>query len=236
MTVRLDGQIAGFLSYLDRRFKRGEVTLILTADHGAAPLPEYLQTLGTEAGRVKSKSLADAIEAALSARFGAPNADAKWVLGVEDPGVFLNRNLIAERKLDAAQVQRVAGEALLGVPGIAAFYTRENLISGGGTSRYAAMYQRTFHADRAGDVLFQVKPFYISGSSGNRETGSTHGSPYEYDTHVPLIFWGGGVRAGTTARDVEIADLAPTLSHLLGIAAPAGSEGRVLTEVSKPAN
>lgn len=232
MIVRLDGQIAGFLSYLDGRFKRGEVVLTFTADHGACPLPEYMQSLGIEAGRIKSKALGDAAESAITARFGAPNPDSKWVLAVEDPGVFLNRSLLAERKLDAAQVQRVAGEALLTVPGISAYYTRENLVAGQtGTNHYATMYERTFHANRAGDVLYQTKPFYFNGSYGNRETGSTHGSPYDYDKHVPLIFWGGGVRAGTYSRPVEIADLAPTLSALLGISAPAGNEGHALPEV-----
>jgi predicted AlkP superfamily pyrophosphatase or phosphodiesterase len=232
MIVRLDGQIAGFLSYLDKRFKRGEVTLVLTADHGASPLPEYTQSIGIEAGRVKSKSIIDAVESALTARFGAPNPDSKWVVAVEDPGIFLNRTLIAERKLDAAQVQRVAGEAALTVPGISAYFTREGFVSGAiAPSRYAAMYEKTFHADRSGDVLYQVKPFYISGSYGNREVGSTHGSPYEYDSHVPLIFWGSGIRADVHAEPVEIADLAPTLSTLIGVSPPAGSEGHALSAV-----
>lgn len=231
MVVRLDGQIADFLSYLDRRFKRGDVVLVLTADHGAAPLPEYMQSQGFEAGRIKSKALGDAVEAALSARFGAPNADSKWVLAVEDPGVFLNRALIAERKLDAAQVQRAAGEALLSVPGIAAYFTRESLLAGQTANRYALMYEKAFHAGRSGDVMYQTKPFYFNGSYGNRDVGSTHGSPYEYDTHVPLIFWGAGVRAGTWARPIEIADLAPTMCALVGVSAPSGSEGRPLPEV-----
>ncbi len=235
MIVRLDGQIAGFLSYLDKRFKRGEVTLVLTADHGACPVPEHMQTLGIEAGRIKSKTINDAVEAELTKRFGAPNPDSKWVLAVEDPGVFLNRNLITERKLDAAQVQRRAGDALLTVPGISAYFTREGFLSGQVSGRYAAMYEKTFHAERSGDVLYQTKPFYFNGSYGNKDTGSTHGSPYSYDTHVPLIFWGAGVSIGTSAQPVAIADLAPTLCALLGIGTPAGNEGQVIPSVL-PAN
>lgn len=231
MIVRLDYQIAGFLSYLDKRFRRGEVVITLTADHGACPLPEYMQTLGVEAGRIKSKSISDAVEAELAKRFGAPNPEAKWVLAVEDPGVFLNRNLMAERKLDAGLVQRAVGDALLTVPGISGYFTRENLLAGQSSSRYAAMFEKAFHPERSGDVLFYTKPFYFNGSYGNRENGSTHGSPYDYDTHVPLIFWGAGVKSGTYAQPVAIADLAPTLCSLLDISAPAGSEGRVLWDV-----
>ena len=231
MIVRLDYQLAGFFQYLDRRFKRGEVVLALTADHGACPLPEYLQSLGIEAGRIKSKAIGDAVEAALGARFGAPNGDSKWVLAVEDPGVYLNRALIAERKLDAALVQRVAGEAVLTVPGISAFYTRDGFLNRQATDRYAQMYERAFHPERSGDVLFQSKPFYFNGSYGNREVGSTHGSPYDYDTHVPLLFWGAGVKPGRHDQPVTIADLAPTFCNLLAISAPAGNEGRDLGEV-----
>ena len=230
--ARLDGQIAGFLSYLDRRFKPGEVTLVLTADHGAAPLPEYMQSLGLDAGRIKSKAIGDAIEAALSARFGAPEGEAKWVLAVEDPGVFLNRELISARKLDAAAVQRAAGEAMLAIPGMAAYFTRESFLTGTvPPNRWASFYEKSFHAERSGDVLYLTKPFYFSGTYGSRDVGSTHGSPYEYDTHVPLIFWGARVRPSSVASPVDVADLAPTLSALLGIGAPAGAEGQALSEV-----
>jgi predicted AlkP superfamily pyrophosphatase or phosphodiesterase len=231
MIVRLDYQLAGFFQYLDRRFKRGEVVLALTADHGACPLPEYLQTLGIEAGRIKSKTINDAVEAELTRRFGTPNGDSKWVLAVEDPGIYLNRTLIAERKLDAGLVQRAVGEAVLTVPGMSAFFTREGFLNRQSTDRYAQMYERAFHPERSGDVLFQSKPFYFNGSYGNRETGSTHGSPYDYDTHVPLLFWGAGVKPGSYAQPVAIADLAPTLCALLGISAPAGNEGKAISDV-----
>lgn len=236
MIVRLDGQIAGFLGYLDKRFKQGEVVLVLTADHGAAPLPEYMQSLGLDAGRIKSKAMGDAVEAALTARYGAPEGKAKWVLAVEDPGVFLNRELIASRKLDAAEVQRATGEALLTVPGVAAYFTREGFLTGRqSAARDASFYEKSFHPERSGDVLYRTKPLWFGGSYGNKDTGSTHGSPYEYDTHVPLIFWGAGIRKGASSAPADIADIAPTLCALLGVTAPAGSEGRVLTEVVSPA-
>ncbi len=230
--VRLDRQLAAFFADLNRRFQPGEVLIALTSDHGAASIPEYMAGLGVDAGRIKKKQLDDAITTALNARFGAPAGDAKWILALEDPGVFLNRELIAAKKLDAAEVQRVAGEATLGVRGMMAYFTRAQLVSGQlPSNRWAGFFEKSFHPARSGDVLLMTQPFYFWGSYGDRDTGSTHGSPFEYDTHVPLILMGAGVRPGTYAANADIADLAPTLAALLGISAPAGVEGRRLNEV-----
>jgi len=230
--VRLDGQLANFFSYLNRRFRNNEVVIAMTSDHGACPLPEYMQSLGIEAGRIKKKQISDAMEAAITARFGASNPDTKWVTTLEDPGVFLNQSLIAERKLDAAEVQRVAGEAAMKVKGMAAYYTRAQFLSGQlPPNRWASFFEKSFYPERSGDVLLQTKPFYFWGSWGERDEGSTHGSPYEYDTHVPLILAGRGIRPGNYATAADITDLAPTLAAVLGINAPAGNEGRTLHEI-----
>ena len=160
-----------------------------------------------------------------------PEGDAKWILVLEDPGVFLNRAVIEAKKLDAAEVQRVAGEATLSVKGISAYITRAQFLSGQlPPNRWSSYLEKSFYPQRSGDVLLLTRPFYFWGSYGDRETGSTHGSPYEYDTHVPLILWGAGVRPGTYAMNTDIVDLAPTLASILGVAAPAGSEGRRLHE------
>jgi predicted AlkP superfamily pyrophosphatase or phosphodiesterase len=234
MVARLDGQLAGFFKYLDSRFKPGEYTIALTADHGATPLPEYMSSLGIEAGRIKKKQLGDAIEAALTARFGS-SGEQKWVRLLEDPSVFLNTELIASKKLNPAEVQQVAGEATLGVKGIAAFYTRAQIMNGQlPPNKWAQMIEKSFYAERSGDVLLVTKPYYFWGSYGEKDSGSTHGSPYEYDTHVPMIFYGAGVERGQYAQRVDITDIAPTLSNILGVNPPSGNEGRALHEVLKP--
>jgi predicted AlkP superfamily pyrophosphatase or phosphodiesterase len=230
--MRLDGQLAAFLKDINRKFASDEVLIALTADHGASPLPEHMTSLGLEAGRIKRKSLSDAVETALTAKYGAPANGAKWVRVVEDPSLFLDDSIIAEKKLDAAEVERTAGEAMLTVKGIALYYTREQMISGQlPANRWAAMLEKAFYPTRSGEVLFITKPFYFNGTYGDRDTGSTHGTPYEYDTHVPLIIAGTGVRSGTYNDAVDMADLAPTLANLIGIDAPAGSEGRRLGEI-----
>lgn len=255
MIARLDGQLAGFLKYLDSRFKPGEVVIVLTADHGATPLPEYMTSLGIEAGRIKKKQLGDAIEKALTDKYGSPNMIgrlfsndpdlAKWVLLLEDPGVYLNWKAVESiqsdqqaepaflrSKINPEEVRRIAGEAALSVKGILAYYTRDQIQNGKmPNNRWAPMFEKSFYAARSGDVLLQTKPYYFWGSYGEKDSGSTHGSPYEYDTHVPLIFMGAGIRPGTYRANVDIADIAPTLAGVLGIAAPVGSEGRALHEI-----
>jgi predicted AlkP superfamily pyrophosphatase or phosphodiesterase len=235
MMARLDGQLAGFFNYLDKRFKSGEVLIAMTSDHGATPLPEYLSSLGMEAGRIKKKQLSDAINAALNEKYGAPDGGANWIVVLEDPGVYLNQSVIAAKKLNPAEVQRVVGEAALSVKGIAAYYTRTQFQSGQvPDNHWAKMYEKSFYAERSGDVLLQPKPFYFWGSYGEKDSGSTHGSPYAYDTHVPLLLWGAGIKAGQYSQNVDITDLAPTLANVLGVNPPAGSEGRCLNEALLP--
>lgn len=235
MIARLDGQLAGFFNYLDRRFGRGEVLIALTADHGACPIPEYIASLGIEAGRIKKKQLNDAIVSALDAHYGKLEGDAKWIITLEDPGVFLNRDVIKAKDLDMAEVEDVVGEAALTVPGIVGYFTRDQFVNNMATNNHwGAMFEKSFHRARSGDVLLQTKPFYFWGSYGERDTGSTHGSPYEYDTHVPLLFHGASVRAGQYSHAVDITDLAPTLANILGVNPPVGNEGRALHEVLAP--
>jgi hypothetical protein len=95
----------------------------------------------------------------------------------------------------------------------------------------AHAFAKSFHPARSGDILVATKPFYFWGKHGERDAGSSHGSPYEYDTHVPLILVGSTIRQGTFDQLVDMADLAPTLATILGIGAPSGNEGRTLHEI-----
>ena len=228
MIVRTDRQLSDFFAYLNRKFKSGDVVIAFTADHGAAPTPEYMQWLGIDAGRIRKKQLSDAIEQALDAEFG----EAKWVVGLEDPSVFLNRTVIAEKGLERAGVERAAGEAILDIEGVAGYFTHSQMLNGPlPPSRLARSFAKSFHPERSGDILVATRPFYFWGKYGERDRGSTHGSPYEYDTHVPLIVVGQMVRPGTYNFPVDVADLAPTLATILGVGAPGGNEGGTLHQI-----
>jgi len=141
--------------------------------------------------------------------------------------------LIAERKLDNALVERVAGEALLTVPGFIGFYTRTQLLGGEVPPTMAARaVSRSFFPARCGDVIAVQAPFSYWGKYGEKNYGGSHGSFYRYDTDVPLIFSGAPFKPGFHGAAEQV-DLAATLAHVLGVTPPAACEGEVLTRVLK---
>ena len=221
VTVKTDAAVADLLQHIDTLVGLGHVVVAFTADHGVSPLPETTSAQGRSAGRFVGRVQNEAVEAALSAKFGA----GKWVLSGGD-SVYLNHSLITERKLDAADVRATAAAAIATVPHVAHVYTREQLLGPAPpTDLIGRRAANSYHGDRSGDVEVVLEPHWIRDNSG-----AEHGSPYDDDSHVPLIVMGPGVRAGTYQEPVALNDLAPTLAHLLGVPAPSASAGRVLTE------
>lgn len=226
LVVRTDKQLGDFFEWLYGKFGSDEVVMLLSADHGATPVPEQMAAIGFDAGRIKKKAIKEAIEGALTKRFGAAGGDG-WVVAMEDPHVFLNRKVMADKKLDAKEVERVAGEGAMTLKGFAGFLTRTQLMTGAvPPTDLARSLVRSYHAPRGGDVVMWTQPFYFWGKYGEKDQGSTHGTWYRYDSEVPVILVGPGVRPGRYGVR-EMVDVAPTLSYLLGLTAPAGSEGEV---------
>jgi hypothetical protein len=190
-----------------------------------------MEMLGLDAMIIGRKNLDDAVNQALKARFGGD----KWVVTFANEQLYLNRKLMEETKADPAEVERIAGEAALTVKGIANYFTRTQIIEGrmpaGALSRRV---MNGFYRERAGDVWIITKPF--SFVSEGVALGTTHGSPYSYDTHVPVIFFGAGVRASRYYNECSPADIAPTIAAMLGVEPPSGSVGRVLVEAIANSN
>jgi hypothetical protein len=155
------------------------------------------------------------------------------VLALEDPSVYLNRKLIAERNLDVAAVETAAGEAVMTLSGFHGYATRTQILQGNlppvAASRAIA---RSFFAPRAGDVVLVQAPFSFWGKSGERAFGSGHGSFYRYDTDVPVFFLGAPFAAGYFG-ETEMVDLAATLARLLNVNNPAACEGQPIGEILK---
>ncbi|MEW6736384.1 MAG: alkaline phosphatase family protein [Acidobacteriota bacterium] len=227
ITVRTDRQLGDFLAYLEKRVGASDLLVVLTADHGAGAVPEYMAQLQLAGGRIKKKKIKETIEVALNARYG----NANWVVAMEDPSIYLNYQAIDERKLSHTEVERAAGDALLTIPGVAGYLTRTQFLAGSlPNTAIAAAYQRSFHPDRSGDVILILKPFYIWGKYAEKDEGATHGSPYSYDTHVPLIIRNSAISPGIYPADTDIADLAPTIATILKINPPAACQGRPLVD------
>jgi arylsulfatase A-like enzyme len=228
--IRLDKQVADLVAACEKAAGKGNLVVVFTADHGCAPTPEAMAQLHFPAGRIAGANVRAAVSKVLSEKFGA----GEWVVALEEPDLYLNARLIAERKLSAAAVEETAGEAALHVEGIADYFTHSQLEHGLiPMTPLGKAAQLSFFPERSGDVVLVPREFYIWASEGDGSHGSGHRSYYRYDTHVPLIFWGPGVKPGIDRQPVDMTDVAPTLSYLLGINAPAGSDGRIISEIVK---
>ena len=225
MTLRTDRTMANLLSYLDQKVGVGQWVLALTADHGVSPVPEQTQKLGY-GGRVSTKQVTDAIEAALDKQFG----EEKWILSFTYGNAYLDEAAAARRKVSMEEVERAASQAVKTVPGVAEGFTHTQLLSGRlPANAIAQSVAKGFFGSRNGNLIVVPRPFYLLASTD----AATHGSPYGYDTHVPVLFYGAGIAAGSHQTVSSPADIAPTLAALLKIEIPSNAIGRILTEALK---
>lgn len=225
MVKRVDKLIGGLIDAAEARAGRGRVLVAFTADHGATPVPEVNQKRGMPGGRIVWNTYRAAVEKALNEKFGP----GQWISFSADGVIYFRPDPIPGKKLDMAEVQRVAADTIRVQPHIARVYTKAQLEAGAlGRDPVDMRVRNGFNAARAADIFTVTEPYYIFNA-----TGTTHGSPYGYDTHVPVIFLGPAaqIRAGNYPGTVGVEDIAPTLATLLGIETPGGNMGRLLAEM-----
>jgi len=222
---RIDRRIARFFAFLDQRVGLDNVLVVLTADHGFANTAEFARAQHADALRVNPKTLLEKLNGALAARFGVDKLVRTSLL----PEVYLDGAAIERRGLARADVENAASRFLLAQPGIAEVFTRTQLEQGvAAQSRLGTLMQRAWNRTLSGDLLLVTTPYTIF-SSGT--SGASHGTPWQYDTSVPLLFMGRRwIRPGEQAGHAEVVDIAPTLAQILRVRRPAGAEGRVLAE------
>lgn len=233
MVVRADGVLERFLSALDSRVGLRNVLVVLTSDHGVAPIPEYLQRHAPSLGaaRISPRHYRETCDRVLAGAYGRPPGKESWIVRHGHGTVYLDRPALQSRGVDPDAAARLLADSLVRWPGVAAAISVKDLVTTGTRTTLLEKLRRSWYPGRVGDVVFVLKPFMVLDDGSE---GADHGSPYDYDAHVPLIFFGPGVRAGTYARDVSPVDLAPTLSALTGIEFPAGRDGQVLIEAIAP--
>lgn len=223
ITLHTDKVLARFFAFLDKRIGLSNVMVVLSADHGVAPLPELMAERKMPGGRIPESVVLNAVTSALNARYG----EAKWVLGKSGPSPYLDHKLIADSKLDLEEVQQAAAQAVRNLPHIARVFTREELRRGlAQNDMVGRRAQNGFFYQRASDLVIVPEPYWLF-----EKAGTSHGTPWNYDAHVPVIFMGPGIRPGKYNDRAEVNDIAPTLSTLLEVETPSGSAGRVLTEM-----
>lgn len=220
--LRLDLEIARLLQTLDEQVGEGNYSLFLTADHGAVQVPAYLKSVKIPAGLVNGAEIKSDIESYVLDRFGPD-----LIENISNHQIFLNREKVDDMGYDLKSVQEAIAMRLLAQKDIYKVYTAYQMWQNEYIEGVEAIVQNGYNQKRSGDVIFVYKPAHITYSN----YGSTHGSPLDYDTHVPLIFFGKGFNKGKTTVKTAIYDIAPTVAAMLKIAFPNGTTGSPIVEV-----
>ena len=221
--LRFDQNIADLFKFLDTEVGVGKYTVFLTADHGAAQVPAYLQSLEIPAPYFKSKKFKKYLSKVSKANFG----DESLVENVSNYQIFLNKEKIKKLQLNTEDVAAIFAKEALLFDGIYKTITSKTLQTTQFTSGVLEKVQHSYNQKISGDVILIPTPGAIS----RGKTGTTHGSAYSYDTHVPIIFYGAGIKNGFSHKDYNVRDIAPTLATLLGVEFPNGNSGKVIEEV-----
>lgn len=224
--LRLDQDLSDFFTYLDKSVGENEYLVFLTADHGVAEVPQFLIDNKLPGGYFRNRQEKQRqTEDYLQKIYGPGD----WIENVSNNQVFLNRKLIRDLNVNLQEMQRKLADFLLEFEGINHVFTASELAntSFDATGIRSLLY-RGYNMERSGDVVFTIRPGWLSSSSPQ---GTSHGSGYIYDTHVPILFYGWGISQGETVKYYAITDIAPTLSMLLDIQLPSMSTGSPIEEL-----
>lgn len=222
--IRLDLELKDFLEFLDKKIGKDKYLLFLTSDHGAAHNPDYLRDHKIPSGFINDYGNSDSILAFVNRTY----KDQNFLLDVSSSAVYFDRTYLQNKNIDVAEVESKCAQYIAGLSGVAAVHTSVELKNGASKEKYFSYYQNGFNVVRSPDILVQYRPGWLSWYN---RTGTTHGAAYSYDTHVPLIFYGSGIPAGSTAAPIDIIDIAPTISTLLNIEFPNGCTGNPIQQL-----
>jgi len=223
--LRLDLEIERLLNFLDSHVGKNEYTLFLTADHGAAKIPAYLNSIGVKSQNIEEGTVKNILNDVLFKSFGSNQLISK----IMNSQIYLNDYTINSLNLNLDIIEKTIINTLSQLDFIDKVYTSNEIINGNFDSGYELLIQNGYNIPRSGDIIFKLKENVIS--YGNK--GTTHGSGYTYDTHVPLIFFGKKIVQGESNVKTKITDIAPTIAKLLGLKQMSDSTGEVLGFVIK---
>lgn len=224
--IHLDRALARLLEAIDTEVGLDHCVIVLSADHGASPLPERVaaQGHGLPAGRFFGPAVDQQVEAALTAKFGALPEGQYWVYR-ENAGYHLRETALRQAGVSLDDAAEVVKATLLPLPSMHTVYTRRELLAASAEGdSLLARSRRSFYPARGHDVVFVFNPYFIDYGT----EGANHGTPWTYDTHVPLLWLGQGVAAARRADDVSTDEIASTLCVRLGLPSPPESKGRPL--------
>lgn len=221
--IRLDLELKRLFQYLEKNVGKGNFVVFLTADHGVVNAPAYLKSEKIHTGGFQRKDYESTLKDFLNNELGSDN----WVSHYDNQQVYLNRDLIKSKKIDLKNIQDKVVEFTRDFEGVADVIPAYQMATIALGNLMFQKIQRGYDYDRSGDALLVLEPQWIDDDKALKG-GTTHGSSYAYDTHVPFIIMGKGIVAGGTNQEASITDIAPTLANYLRIMEPSGCTGKVL--------
>ena len=226
LALRLDQELAALFKFVDQKIGLENVAMVLTADHGVAPTPEFATEQGLDSKRFNEKDFLTNVVKQLNSRFG----EGSYLLSTNfsNGQLCFNYGTLERKGVSAGTVSAFIRELALDTGYYQAVFSREQLLEGRVTGLVGNFVANGFNAERSGDLMFVTKPF-VFGSTD--KTGTTHGSPYSYDIHVPVLFYGRAFKPGRYADEFYVIDIAPTLCAALHIDEPPGCSGKPFVKI-----
>ncbi|WP_375445015.1 alkaline phosphatase PafA [uncultured Fibrella sp.] len=215
--IRLDLQLQDFFNELDAKVGKGAWLAFLSADHGAADIPAFSRSYRIPADTKPAGDVGEAVKAALAKAYGP----GQWMLTYFNQQVYLNTTLLAEKKIPIQDVYALLRTTLLAQRGVINVINLHDLANTPLPENQLLMLRNVYNPNRSGDFYVMLQAGWFEG----RSKGTTHGTMYPYDTHVPFLLYGWGIKQGQTFHRTQIADIAPTICALLGILEPSGCVG-----------
>jgi predicted AlkP superfamily pyrophosphatase or phosphodiesterase len=231
--ARLDRTLADLFSFIDKEVGLENTLIVLSADHGQPEVPGYLHEMSIDNAHYFDTEALDKTPAimALKKQFGLGE---ELIEAFFQPYLYLNHDLIREKGLDQAQVEQAVAAELLKFDGVAYAVSSTALRTDNlPDTLMTRSIMRNFHPKRSGDIYLVFEPNVFINDFDGLTVASTHGSPWRYDTFVPVIFAGAGLSAVTVSRPITPYDIAPTLADYLGVKPPSGAIGNPLPELLK---
>jgi len=223
---RLDKDLGEFLNYLDSKIGQGQYTVFLSADHGVAHVPAFMKENKMPGGNFNEGAVLEKLNQLLKEKFGP----VKLALDISNYQLVLNSNVIYEKKLKREEIVDTIIDFLSKQEAVARAFDLHRLEETALPAKVKEMIVNGYYPLRAGDIQIILKSNYIEAFL---TAGTTHGMWYPYDAHIPLLWYGWGIKAGKTNRETYMTDIAPTVAALLHIQMPGGTIGKVITEVMK---
>ena len=224
--LRLDKDLGAFLTYLDGKVGQGNYTVFLSADHGVAHVPGFLKDHNIKAGSFDEQAVLNALNQSLKEKFRKDGL----AITIANLHVVLNNSLIESSKLNRQEVIDWIVNFLPTQPGVSRAAGLDNIMESSLPEKVKEMFASGYYPPRGGEIQIILQPGWIEAFE---TAGTTHGMWYPYDAHIPLLWYGWGIRQGKLNRETHMTDIAPTLAAILKIQTPSGTIGQVITEVIK---